>query len=163
MKTFKQFLKEVNEAQMIYEMSVAVLTDNRMIWIENPNHYDNRYFKYLNSKSYSKAKKVKRISLLNPKYILHNDNQGKEEWNLTNNEIDNMIKILQTKVGRITNWQKILLTYNKDNCSLDDTGVIDGSLSFGEYNNKVESNNKKHNKKAFRLDYQMPDYNKLKN
>ena len=162
MKSFKEFLKEAKEKNLIYEMSAAVLTDTRMFWIENPNSWDNRYFKYLDSKSYSRAKKVKRISLINPKYMNHKDEHGKIEWDLTDIEIDRMIDILNTKKGNITNWQKILLTYNKDNCSLDDSLIISGDMKFDEYNELVDKNNQKHNRRAFRLDYQMPDYSKLK-
>lgn len=37
-----------------------------------------------------------------------------------------------------------------------------GEISKEEYNKKVDENNKKHNKRAFRLDYQMPNYELLK-
>lgn len=107
MKTFRQFLKE--NKHIIYEMSAAIVNKNpnRMIWVENPNGYNNKYFKYLDSDSYIKSKKVKRISLLKPEYMEHKDENEKIEWNLNNKEIDKMISILSGgSVGpnNLTNW-----------------------------------------------------------
>ena len=131
------------------EMSLAAVDrkKNKAIWVENPNTHNNKYFKYYNSSSYLKADKLSRISLLEPEYIVHKGSN----WVLTNKEKKELIEILNedSDFPGLTNWQRILGTYNFDNYFLGITDWVSGNYNITDYPN------------IFPLDYQMPDYTKL--
>ena len=75
------------------------------------NYGDDPYFKLLNHQDYKTADKMIRISILEPKYIYHEDNDGKEIWNLKNSDKKYLNKILSKKSKNNpskTNWEYLL-------------------------------------------------------
>lgn len=159
MKTFKEFLIENKES--LYEMSLA-FTDslNKLaIWIENPTGYNNQYFKLYNNDSYVKATKVARISMLKPNYLVHKNDDGKENWILNNKEKRKLINLLHSKNEEyviLSNWQVIIATYNRDNFHIPFVNLVMRNITFDDYNEKVKAT-----KGAIPLDQPMPDYMKL--
>lgn len=159
MKTFKEFLNENKES--LYEMSLA-FTDslNKLaIWVENPTGYNNQYFKLYNNDSYVKSTKVARISMLKPNYLVHKNDDGKENWILNNKEKRKLINLLHSKNEEyvtLSNWQVIIATYNRDNFHIPFINLITKNITFDDYNEKVKTI-----KGAISLDRPMPDYMKL--
>ena len=149
-------IKKLNEEikkLALNEMSMAWISkqNNRCVWVENPTGYNNKYFKYLNGASYSKADKVARISLLKPEYLEHSSE--KANWVLTVKEKKELVFLMnQTnkKYAPCTNWQATLITYNEDNFAIDFDETINGTFNKAEFPD------------AFSIDYPMPDYLQLK-
>ena len=61
------------------------------------------YFKIYNHQNRTKATKCARISLLEPRYIIHNN----EKWNLNSKELKTMIDCLSSVSGNGTVWDDI--------------------------------------------------------
>lgn len=170
MKTFKQFLKE--SEQLLYEMSNAAtdLKNGREIWVENPTSYNNKYFKYTNNINYNNATKIARISMLDPKYLNNHTNpKGVSNWYLNVVEKKELVEFLKNDKDAFgfNAWQRIILTYNNDNCHILKDKLQAKLITIDEYNNLVDEYNKKLNSNnlringAIRLDQPMPDYTKL--
>lgn len=159
MKTFKEFLNETKES--LYEMSLA-FTDslNKLaIWVENLTGYNNQYFKLYNNDSYVKATKVARISMLKPNYLVHKNDDGKENWILNNKEKRKLINLLHSKNEEyviLSNWQVIIATYNRDNFHIPFVNLVMRNITFDDYNEKIKTI-----KGAIPLNQPMPDYMKL--
>lgn len=159
MKTFKEFLNETKES--LYEMSLA-FTDslNKLaIWVENLTGYNNQYFKLYNNDSYVKATKVARISMLKPNYLVHKNDDGKENWILNNKEKRKLINLLHSKNEEyviLSNWQVIIATYNRDNFHIPFINLVMRNITFDDYNEKIKTI-----KGAIPLNQPMPDYMKL--
>ena len=159
MKTFKQFLKENKES--LCEMSRVFSNVNPYLtlWVENPTGYNNQYFKLYNSNLISKATKVARISMLKPNYLIHKNDDGKENWILNNKEKKDLVNLLKKPMkiySFITNWQYMILVYNRDNFDIDELDLLSGEISIKEYNDNV-----KFIENALPLDLKIPDYMKL--
>lgn len=137
MKTFRDFLTENRDLDMIFEMSKAFSMNNPKgtIWVENPTGYNNKYFKLYNNSSISKATKVARISMLTPKYLEHSDGSGKKNWILTKNQIKNLVSVLdsESEYDGITNWELLILTYNNDNYDINPASLQIGKITKDEY------------------------------
>lgn len=92
----------------------------------DPLHIGLPYFKYYNSSSYSNATKVARISIEGPYYVIHRNQDGKENWVLNTRERKLLHQILNersSKYSGYTVWQAIILDYNNEkfeNLSLDE-------------------------------------------
>lgn len=148
----KQINEELEKIQM-YEMSMAWNSkqENRCVWVENPNGFENKYFKYLNGITYGKADKCARISMQEPKYVQHRDYDGKSNWILNSKERKELVTLMNKpnkKYQGCTNWQATLITYNEDNFGLDFDETING---FDE----------KEYPEAFNINTPMPDYLEL--
>ena len=159
MKTFKQFLNENKEP--LCEMSRVFSNVNPYLtlWVENPTRYNNQYFKLYNSNIISKATKVARISMLKPNYLIHKNDDGKENWILNNKEKRKLVNLLHSKNEEydiLSNWQVIIATYNRDNFHIPFVNLIMKNITFDDYNEKVKTI-----KGAISLDQSMPDYMKL--
>ena len=159
---FREFCEKFyrKESRFLTEMSMVIIDNNkkRSIWVENPTHYDNRYFKIFNNDSVSKATKVARISMINPRYMTHRNDDGKENWILTLSEKRYLINILNQKIKinpNITNWQRIILTYNRDSFQIDPDNLITNEMTKEEYNRLATKKN------AISLDLSILDYMKL--
>jgi hypothetical protein len=154
----KQIKDIVHEAlQPIFEMSSAWTDDrsNRCVWVENPNGYSNRYFKYLNNSSYRRAKLVARIWIDKPEYVKgHKNSDGKTEWILTSKEKKELVTLLNAPSeahDNTTNWQEILITYNEDNFQIPPMRTIKGNIDFSKYRNQ----------KPYDINTPMPNYLEL--
>lgn len=151
-------IKELNEKLLmsLNEMSMAWIdkNSNKCVWVENPGtHNDNDYFKYLDSFSYHKADKVARISLKEPKYLEHTNQDGKKDWKLNSREKKELISLmnsLSTVRSGYTNWQVTLIQYNFDNFFISPEETINGTFDREEH------------PEAFDINYPMPDYTQLK-
>lgn len=149
-------IKSLNEKveMILNEMSMAWVDKkgNKCCWIENVNNYNNDYFKYLDSLSYRKANCIARISLREPKYVIHKNIDGKVNWKLNNKEKKELIELMnQPSLSHdgLTNWQSTLVQYNFDNFYISPIETINGSFDKQKY------------PKAFDINYPMPDYMKL--
>lgn len=146
----KKILKPYQEFFAIYEMAVAVIDrqTNTNIWVENPATRNNKYFKFGNNSSWNKATKLARISLLKPVYLYHTNTNGVKDWELTTKEKRMLVDLLMSssKTESLTNWQKVLGTYNQDNYSLPIEDWISDNWDKEEYPD------------AFTKDFPMPDY-----
>lgn len=146
-------LNEELEKFAIVEMAMAWIDkqNNVCAWVENLSGRNNKYFKYINSTSYTKATKVARISMFTEEYLIHKDPAGKQAWKLTNLEKKQLLNLLNSdnkEYKSITNWQAILVPYNKDNFGLFVQETING-FDKEEYPD------------AFPIDYPMPNYLEL--
>ena len=71
------------------------------------------YFKFLDGYSWDKAKRLARITIYNPTYIIHKSNDGKEQWILNSKErklLDNIMHS-RTKDG-ISVWHNVCEEFN---------------------------------------------------
>lgn len=170
MKTFRQFLKE--SSGPLYEMSNAAIdvVRNREIWVENPNGQNNKYFKYTDNTDYTNITKVARISIINPKYMVnHKNSRGVDEWELDKDEKEELIDFLKTDKDAFgfSAWERIILTYNRDNCHIRMDTLQNKNITKTEYNNMVDEYNSKLSvgskriRGALRLDFPQPDYHLL--
>ena len=138
----------------IPEMSKAFHSDeeNVNVWVENPNTYNNEYFKYYNHANIRSASKVARIKLRSPEYIKsHRDN--KELWILNSSERKTLIELLNLPYARdprITNWQQIIVTYNDDFFNIVPEDTIADSYDKSKF------------PQALSINMPMPDYTQLK-
>lgn len=150
----EQLNEKLSEAMALYEMSVAWVSkqNNRCVWVENPNGYENRYFKYLNGVTYDKADKLARISLLSPNYVEHSYNGGKQTWELNSKEKKELVNLMNKPCSvnkAFTNWQKTLAQYNLDNFAIEYDETFYSTFNKEEYPN------------AFDINTPMPDYSGL--
>ena len=106
--------------------------DNEIIYIHPPVNKDKIYFQIYDNIDMSKAKRLARISMLNPEYIHCND-CSKEEWILSEEEKDKFIPIIQSR------WENIKRIFTKE---------VKYEPSYEEYVNWI-------------LGLPMPDYTKL--
>lgn len=150
----KQLLEEFNKMAIMNEMAMAWVDQqaNKCCWVENPNTHENDYFKYLDSFSYLKADKVARISLREPVYLEHRNQDGKKNWKLSSKEKKELVTIMN-KPSRVykgcTNWQATIAQYNFDHYSIDPLDTIEDVYDKEKY------------PKAFSIDFPMPDYTQL--
>lgn len=151
-ETIKSLNQKVD--MILNEMSMAWVDQkgNKCCWIENSNNHNNQYFKYLDSFSYRKANSIARISLREPKYIIHKNIDGKSNWKLNNKEKKELIKLMNEpseSYEGLTNWQTTLVQYNFDNFYIPPIQTIKGTFDKEKYPN------------AFDINYRMPDYSIL--
>ena len=149
MSVEKEYYQKLNQ---MFEMSKAFHSnqENRLVWVENPNSYNNEYFKYFNSARLSSATKVARIKLRSAEYVQHSDYL--ESWVLNSKEKDQLIDLLNapySRDSRITNWQQIIVTYNDDFFNIDPEETI-----FDSYDKDAFP-------QALSIDMEMPNYKDL--
>lgn len=155
MKNFKEYLEQKSLCEMSKAFEYTQKKKTYSFWVENPTGYNNKYFKMWEGISYTKAKKIARISLIQPKYLKHNDD--KEEWILNKNLRDELNNILETKANdKVTFWQLLILTYNNDNYSIPFYNYLSGNMTFDEYENIVMSK-----KGSLSLNTKIPNYKEL--
>lgn len=146
-----EVLEQFNQMAAINEMAMAWIDmdANKCCWVENPNTHENDYFKYLDSFSYIKADKVARISLKEPIYLEHSNEDGKKNWKLSSREKKELVKIMNKKsrvYAGCNNWQATLAQYNFDHYSIPPLDTIEGTFNKEEYPD------------AFTIDTPMPNY-----
>ena len=73
---------------------------------------ENAYFKIYNSENYRKATKVARITLIVPKYIIHSNDDGKGNWDLSSSERKLLDNIMHSKKNGISNWESLCTMFN---------------------------------------------------
>lgn len=165
MNEIQKLNEEFNKLFSINEMSMAweaQLKGRNSVcaWVEGPLKVDNQYIKYYNNAYYTDATKVARIRIDKPEYVggVHSES-GKKKWVLTEAEKRIFVQILQEPSktnSEYTNWQQILLTYNRDNFHIYEP--ITGEVSV--YKNRKSPSMPEH-LLPFPIDYPMPDYTKL--
>lgn len=111
------------------------------------------YFRVTDNQYFEDFTKIARISIREPRYILHNDNDGKEIWTLSTLEKENLLKILKSKTKdpkmSITVWEEIIIDYNRK-LGLELKDTLENTMS-----------NLKH-PKYLPIDLPIPDYTQLK-
>ena len=121
----------------------------------DPKRDGDEYFKIYNSPNYNKAKKIARIKFKEPKYVIHQNKDGKVNWSLNSCEKKNLIDFLSSKNSKnpnLTNWEVAIILFN---------AVL--SLSLDKNNKKIKYNKSKKQQEPLSLDLKMPDYKKLVN
>ena len=78
----------------------------------DPNRIGLEYFKLFNSANRSAAKKMARIEFRRPRYVYHENNEGKEIWTLNSKERKHLMMILNSKSRGVTNWQNAIIQWN---------------------------------------------------
>lgn len=121
--------------------------------ISNDNK-SNYYFVYHNHETSRYADKTARISLLQAQYIDMHDIQPK--WLLNKEEKHNLMNILKTKQGNLSNWERLIITYNWVNgYNHIPLWVIEhGKINKKQYNKATK-------KEGLSLDLAIVDYNFL--
>jgi len=121
---------------------------------------DNQYFKYYDNEDYDMATKVARIRFDRPEYIGGSHKEGsKKPWTLKPMEKQMLINILKqenTDEKGYTNWQAMIIRWNRDNFHLSKEDTIAGNLDKGRCSPKMP----KHIK-PLPINYPMPDYTLL--
>lgn len=113
------------------------------------NRIGNPYFKVFNANDFKKATKMARISFLEPKYVIHSMNYGKENWVLNSKEKKLLINALTSLADiNCTVWQSAVIDYNREH----------GVSIFKQRQMTKEQLIEKH---LLPLDLEMPDYTKL--
>lgn len=117
--------KKTIKIKMLDEMASVAFQSNKKqkfcIYVNPDQHRKgNEYFKVYDRESYSKSKRVCRISFNKPKYIIHTNKDGKENFKLDAKLKESVIaKLKETydvKIDdkEITVWQWAILQYNKE-------------------------------------------------
>lgn len=124
---------------------------NISIQINCSEYHNVNYFKLYNHQSYKKASKVARISLFEPKYIIHENKDGKENWILNAKQRKALVEILKLPAAYkdYSIWQLIILAFNKENGlnSFETEENFKNDLKYPDY---------------LPIDMTMPDYIELR-
>lgn len=136
-----------NKIVPIMEMATVYRSDDDNFFIAvNPDgkHIGDAYFKFYNHKSYLSATKVIRISFLEPKYIFHTNEDGKEDWILGRREKEKLMKYLPMESNLYckeleryyTVWEKAIYLYNYEfGYSEKDKEYLPLNIKIPNYNN----------------------------
>ncbi len=168
MKRYIKNVEEHLELEPIVSMARVGLDDSaKMLYYVNPDdrRVGDPYFKVYNNISHRIATEIARISFLEPRYIVHRDEAGKQPWKLNSSEKKKMINFLSKKSGflNLTFWQYTM--YHWDN----EYGFLHNQFDTTRYNNILEAyadgfydteENLNH-PSYLRSDLQMPDYMQL--
>lgn len=153
MRTADEIIKDLKEIYQLDEMSMAWVDrqENVCVWVENPDGYNNRYFKYCNSAKYLASTKIAGIE--KPQYVKNHTNQKNvEDWILNSVKKKQLINLLNKPSGShkgLNRWQEIILTYNQDNYQIEPNEIIDGTINLTDFDSAIP------------LDFPMLDYTKL--
>ena len=161
MKTFKQFLKESKQLKEEYlveeyleEMATVYIDrENNYLYQVNPDRSRKglEYFKLYDSVNWPKAKQVARISFREPKYIIHRNTDGKENWFLNSKQKKALVKALTMKSIKYQGYNNY------------QTAIIDFNLEKGLEPDKTKENlvNDLKYPVYLPIDLPIPDYMKL--
>lgn len=100
MKRYIKTIEDVSELEPIESMARVGKDDEaNMVYYVNPdlNRIGEPYFKVYDNISHPKAKHIARISFLEPRYIVHKEEAGKQTWRLNSSERKKMISYLNKK------------------------------------------------------------------
>ena len=122
----RKLLNLFEESELLFEMATVYrnIEDNICITVNpDPNRIGEPYFKLYNHKSYNQASKAIRISFLEPKYIIHNNNRDMRDWFLNNKEKKSLMKYLNLVSDmfnedlnrKLSVWEKAIYLYNYEN------------------------------------------------
>ena len=121
---------------IIEERTIAIDSKNNISIFCRPTDTkisgEDAYFKVFNSVDYLKATKVARICFFGPKYIIHKNRDGKENWNLKAKDKKILIALLNSKSSNAnfdTIWEETIAEYNK--CCPNDK--IDINIPIPDY------------------------------
>lgn len=155
MRTTDKIIKDLKEIYQLNEMSMAWVDrqENVCVWVENPDEYNNRYFKYCNSAKYLASTKIARIAIEKPQYVKNHTNpKNVEDWVLNSAEKKQLIDLLNKPSGShkgLNRWQEIILAYNQVNYQIEPNEIIDGTINLADFDGAIS------------LDFPIPDYTKL--
>lgn len=100
------FLNLEKETNVVYEETIhrGENRSNITICSNSTIGRNGYYFKVYDGKNAMSAKRVARINLQIPEYEYHRDDKGKKIWEMSDDDIEKMIKILNSK----STWSKTL-------------------------------------------------------
>ena len=119
MKKYIKNTEDLSQLEPIESMSrIGLDRDSNMLYYVNPdtNRVGEPYFKVYDNITHGKATHIARISFLEPRYIIHRDEAGKQQWKLSSAEKKKMIKYLQKKSGffKMTLFQYSMYLWNNE-------------------------------------------------
>ena len=154
MDVFETYLIE----ERLDEMSTIVMDKKNSVLVQvNPDmgRMGLEYFKFFNSFSEGKATRIARISFRDPRYVIHHNNRGKDNWILNSKEKRMLVALLQQKSDMIncegnvlTNWEKSIVQFNLEK-GLPKEDTEENFVNNPKYPNYLP------------IDLPMPDYYKL--
>lgn len=147
-------LQEELELLELNEMSQAFGDKEYQVnvWVEPKNKHEgsDKYFKYSDNSSYTKATKCCRINIEEPTVQYHKNIDRKMDWILTEKDKRDLVELLSStysEIYKMTHWQQVLFTFNSDRFQMK----IDEFL-------RDDWGNKKEYEGAYHKDFPMPDY-----
>lgn len=130
MKRYIRNDQSIEELEPIVSMAKVGVDDvGKTVYYVNPdlNRIGDPYFKVYDNISHTKATHIARISFLEPRYVSHRDEAGKQPWKLNSSEKKKMVAYLNQKSGivKTTNWIYCMYLWNNeygffDSISLDE-------------------------------------------
>ena len=119
MKRYIRNTIQFEDLEPIESMSrIGLDKDANMLYYVNPdlNRVGEPYFKVYDSITHPKATHIARISFLEPKYIVHRDEAGKQPWKLSSSEKRKLIKYLDSRSGffKMTFFQYAMYLWNNE-------------------------------------------------
>lgn len=123
----------------------------------------NPYFKAFDSDSFTKARRVARISMRKPEYIIHKDRAGKQPWTLNAQEKATLLEILalpNSYAGNFhgTTWQCLVVAYNMEKFGMSLEEVQ--SIKYAEWKKREKDTTYKY-RNCVAFDAPMPNYEDL--
>lgn len=104
----------------LYEMATVGWDDDLSIIVEvNPDtrRIGNEYFKVYNSASYRKATKECRILFDKPEYVIHRNENGKQNWIMNSKERKNLVWFLNQPSDvfpELSIWKTAIVLFNRE-------------------------------------------------
>ena len=134
MKRYIKSVDDANELEPIVSMSrIGLDSKETMLYYVNPdtNRAGEPYFKVYDNISHNKATHIARISFLEPRYIRHRDEAGKQPWKLSSSEKKKMLNYLKGSSGffKMTFFQYAMYLWNNE------YGFFDGVPLDGKFEN----------------------------
>ena len=116
----KRYIKSNDASDRTYISCMSKLGDNEkpafMVGVyEDGSHIGEPYLKIYNNPRYSKSTHVTRLSLLDGHRIIHDNFDGREEWNIDNKTLkalDAFLSKPSRKFAEYSNWQVLLYLWN---------------------------------------------------
>ena len=121
MKTFKEFLNEtIDIKENLNEMATVYRDkDKKQLCQVNPDKGRQclEYFKLYDSDSFDKVTKIARISFREPKYVIHKNDRGFDDWKLNVTDKQNLKTLLEQQSDKYegyTNFQAAIIDFNME-------------------------------------------------
>lgn len=153
----------INNSDIVIEAAVKLHPDlNYTIGVYRGHNLNDskrlqneKYFKFIPSKHSKKSKILRRISMIEPRFIIHNKDSN-TEWKMSGKDIDILIDILNSdsiNYDGYTKWQELVMLFNLEAFGIP-IKVTQTDLTIGTEKGKYPT--------ALSINHPIPDYTKLK-
>ena len=167
MKRYIKSITDTTELEPIVSMSkVGLDSKENMLYYVNPdiNRVGEPYFKVYDSISHKKATHIARISFLEPRYILHKDETGKQPWKLSSSEKKKMLNYLNKSSGffKMSFFQYAMYLWNNEYGFFDDKSLEEYENPMIAYAKGIYDIEENIHHPSYLPSYlEIPDYTKL--